>query len=165
MQQNHNHHCLVLEMYHFVWRKGYTESKCIMGNNLGSPGDHGGCGVRMSLFSANGVINKSERRLPNPSTRTESPEWEVRVHEYWQSVHALLSFSMFILYLCVCGCVRVCVCSMCCTWVDGRTSVCTSGSLFPIPPRSVSSPCVVVVMKSVAGSPTQYPTPNKLIHH
>lgn len=34
-----------------------------------------------------------------------------------------------------------------------------------IPPRSVSSPYSAVMMKSVAGSPTQFPTLNKLIHH
>lgn len=74
MQQNHNHHCLALEMYHFARQKGYTESKCILGNHLGSPGDHSASGVRMPFFSANSVINKSAGRLSNPSTLTESLE-------------------------------------------------------------------------------------------
>lgn len=61
-------------------------------------------------------------------------------------------------FMCVCVCVACIACH--------SLNICMHlDLLMPIPPPCVSSPHSSAMMKSVAGSPTQYPTPNKLIHH
>lgn len=109
------------------------------------------------VFSCNRFANSRGSTVTNPATLTESVEWAAPVHEYWQCP-CFIKFQT-VYFICVCLCVSVLL------W-SGWSYICMHLWLpSPIPPLSVSSPCSGVMMKSVAGSPTQYPTPNKLIHH